>query len=149
MHLARPTHRLLWSLPVTLRESAEKEVERTAGSAVVLVPMVVSPETERKRKAGLSALLLIGPFGANGFDAYSTREAMKAGGKEGNPAVAKVADNEAALYLTKMGVAAGTDIAAQALAKTGHRNLGKLVAGLGIVLPLAAGIHNMGMAKKK
>lgn len=133
-------------MPVTLKESADKAVE-----ALDLSELKADQKKKMKAesKRGLNALLLVGPVAANGFDAATTRAAMRAGGREANPAVAIVADSPVALYVGKAGIGLATAAAAEALAKTGHRTLGKIVAGLGMAVPVAAGIHNMEMAKNK
>lgn len=126
--------------PVSLREQADQMVERTADQAATAL------EKRSASRKGLNPLLLVAPAAAQAFDAYSTRQALKAGGREGNPVMAGIASNPVALYGTKFLFAAGTAAAAQALAKSGHRTLGKIVAGLGIAEPTAMGIHNMEMA---
>jgi hypothetical protein len=102
-----------------------------------------------KKRRGLNPALMLAPVAGQAFDAYSTQEAMKAGGREGNPALAPIAGNTAALYGTKVGIGVATALAAHLLAKSGHRTLGKIVAGLGTVAPVAAGVHNMQMAGQR
>ena len=102
-----------------------------------------------KDKRSLNPVLAyIAPMGAQAFDAYSTQQAMKAGGREGNPAVAHFADNPAALYGTKIGSALLIGFAADKLAKSGHRNLAKGLSMLSVGVPLGAGINNMAKAGK-
>jgi len=126
--------------PLSLREQADQIVERTADQAATAL------EKRSASRKGLNPLLLIAPAAGQGFDAYSTQQALKAGGREANPAMAGIVDNPAKLYGTKLLFAAGTALAAEALAKSGHRTLGKIVAGVGTAVPIAAGIHNMEIA---
>lgn len=109
----------------------------------------VTSSGKPKDKRGLNPMLAyIAPMGAQAFDAYSTREAMKSGGREGNPAMSGLAGNPAALYGVKVGSALLIGIAADKLAKSGHRNLGKGLSMLSIGVPLGAGINNMSKAGK-
>lgn len=129
--------------PLSLRAQADQMVERTADQAASAL------EQRSASRKGLNPFLLIAPAAAQAFDAYSTQQALRAGGREGNPAMAGVVDNPVKLYGTKLLFAAGTAAAAQALAKSGHRTLGKIVAGFGTAAPLAAGIHNMELAGRE
>lgn len=89
----------------------------------------------------------VGPAAASLFDAWATRDAMKRGGVEANPIMAGLAENEVALYGTKLGTGILAGIAADRLAKAGHPNWGRFVSGLNIAIPLGAGIHNLGVGR--
>ena len=126
------------------REMAERYVEKTADKAVD--PRVRNAGGKDKR--GLNPALLAAPALAQAFDAYSTRQAMKAGGREGNSVMEPFAGNEAALYATKIGSGVLIGFLANKLAKSGHRNAAKVLSGLSIAVPVGAGIHNLEQAKR-
>lgn len=84
-----------------------------------------------------------GPAAASLFDAWSTQDAINRGGAEANPVMAPFADNTAALYGVKLGTGALVGLIADRLAKSGHRNAARIVSGLGIGVPLAAGATNL------
>lgn len=131
---------------MTLRESAEHVIDGMDLSDLES-DQKAKTRGESKRK-GLNPLLLVAPVGGQMFDAYSTQGALRRGGAhEGNPAMAPLVDNPAALYGTKGAIGISTAILAQILAKTGHRTLGKIVAGVGTAAPVAAGISNMTKAR--
>lgn len=62
------------------------------------------------------------------LDAVSTRQALRAGAREANPAMAGIAGNSAALFAVKAGTAAGTTFLAERLAKNHPRRATILMA---------------------
>lgn len=129
---------------VFFRALAERAVEKTADKAIDKRPRIPGEKDRR----GLNPGLILAPAAAQAFDAYSTREGMKAGGREGNPAMSPFADNEAALYGSKVGAGLLIGFLANKLAKAGHRNAAKLLSGVSIAVPVGAGIHNLQLAEK-
>jgi hypothetical protein len=121
------------------RRMTERYTEKTANKAVAPVA---------KDKHGLNPALVLAPAAAQAFDAYSTRQAMQAGGHEGNPAMEPFADNPAALYASKIGSGLLIGFLANKLAHSGHRTAAKVLSGLSIAVPLGAGIHNLEQAKR-
>ena len=95
-----------------------------------------------KKREGLSPWLVGAPIAAQGLDAYSTGRALS-GGREGNPALANVANDSAKLYALKLLTGAGVGFGANEMAKHGHPGWGKAIAGFGTALPMLAGIHNL------
>jgi hypothetical protein len=125
------------------KRMTERYTEKTADRAVDNRPRAGEPD-----KRGLNPMLVLAPAAAQAFDAYSTRQAMKAGGHEGNQFMEPFADNPAALYGSKIGSGLLIGFLADRLAKSGHRTAAKIVSGVSIALPIGAGIHNMEQAKR-
>jgi hypothetical protein len=98
-------------------------------------------QENRDRNIGLG--WQVGPAAANLFDAWATQDALKRGGTEANPVMAPFADNPAAMYGIKLGTGILAGIAARKLAKAGHPNLGRIVGGINIAVPLGLGAHNL------
>lgn len=85
----------------------------------------------------------VGPAAASLFDAWATQDAIKRGGVEANPIMAPFAGNPAAMYAVKGASGLLTGLIAHKLARDGHPTAGRIVGGLGIAIPTAAGIHNL------
>jgi len=106
-------------------------------------------KSKAKDKRGLNPLLIIAPIGAQAFDAYSTKQALKAGGKEGNPVIAPLTEGaDWKLYAPKMAGGLLIGVAADQLARHGHRNAAKVISAINITVPIGVGISNMSKAKK-
>lgn len=92
---------------------------------------------------------LYASFGAlQVLDALSTRQALRAGAREANPAMAGIANNSMALFAVKAGTAVGTTFFAERLAKKHPRRATILM----VVLNSAyAGIvaHNYSVARAR
>lgn len=133
--------------PASLREAAEDMVERTAEGAEASPSLKESAlrNIATKRKGLHPALLAAQPL-AQGFDALSTLQAIKAGGREGNSFMAPFADNPAAMIATKVGGGALIAFLADRLARSGHKNAAKVLSAIDIAAPVGAGIHNMALA---
>lgn len=102
-----------------------------------------------KDKRGLNPLLIIAPVGAQAFDAYSTKQALKAGGREGNPVIAPLTNgSDWKLYAPKMAGGFLIGLAADQIARHGHRNAAKVISAISITVPIGVGISNMTKAKK-
>lgn len=94
--------------------------------------------------AGLHPALNAAPILGNLADAASTARAIDRGGIEANPLVRPVIDRggNGALFAVKAGVGIGLALAADKLARDGHKRAAKVLAILGGAVPLGAAIHN-------
>lgn len=98
---------------------------------------------ERPEYPGLGLGWKVGPVAASLFDALATRDAIERGGVEANPVMAPFAESTPAMLGVKLGSGLLTSYLANRLAKSGHRNMGRFVSGLGIAVPTAAGAFNL------
>ncbi len=85
----------------------------------------------------------VAPTAASLFDAWATRDAMNRGGVEANPFMKGLAGNDALLFGTKAASGALIGYLAHKLARGGHENAAKVVSGIGVAVPTAAGISNL------
>lgn len=141
----------------SLMVQAQKRALRSLGGEAVTDD---GARRDPTRGRGLNPFLLMGPMVGAGADGYTTdryfdavREAngraagpdshYEVTGREENPLLRGIAENDAALYAIKGGVGLGISGLAELLARKGHRNLGKGVAIAGTVLPMALAFRNM------
>jgi hypothetical protein len=106
-------------------------------------PRVQDREHKEEKRRGVHPALKYGPAAAGLYDALATKHAISKGGTEANPIMAPFANNDAALIASKVGSGVLSGLAADALAKKGHKNWAKAVGGLSIAIPLGAGTHNL------
>lgn len=149
MHPPRSGDWVRWSLPVSddefFSEMVARIVEKTGDSGVE----TGGGKPKAKDKRGLNPLLIIAPIGAQAFDAYSTKKAMKAGGREGNPVISPLTSGaDWKLYAPKMAGGLLIGIAADQVARHGHRNAAKVISAINITVPIGVGISNMSKAGK-
>jgi hypothetical protein len=103
---------------------------------------------EAKKRRGLPGLLKWGAVPAGLADGASTAAVIAKGGRELHPMLEPFAQNTPALMGFEAGKGALMGVAADSLAKHGHRDLAKAMAILNIVLPLGASAYNMVNASK-
>ena len=89
----------------------------------------------------------VAPTAASLFDAWTTRDAMNRGGVEANPFMRGLAGNDALLYGSKAASGALMGLLAHKLGRSGHETAAKIVSGIGVAVPTAAGIHNLGVGR--
>lgn len=129
-------------MPITIPEAlldAPPEAFMPLASAVAsrsAVPAGFDGDSEAKRR-GLNWPLKYGPALAGLGDAYTTRQNIRHGASEWNPAMRPFAGNDA-LYGVETGLGLAAGLGGDALAKHGHRTLGTLLAG-SVLVPMASG----------
>ncbi len=121
---------------------AQEEAQRQAREAAIRA------QYERETR-GAGPLMTWGPAVAGLADAVSTKYALSQGGEEMNPLLAPFVDNDLAFYATKLGTGLLAGHIANKLAKSGHKNMAKVVGSLGIAVPLGAAVWNTSQASRR
>lgn len=96
---------------------------------------------DEDRARSLGAGWTVGPTAASLFDAWATNDAIARGGVEANPLMGPFAGGPG-IYAIKGAQGILTGLIARKLAHDGHGTAARIVSGLGIAIPLAAGTHN-------
>jgi hypothetical protein len=105
------------STPVSSRLALSAVVAGAPGQAA---PTFATAITSGQRPGALMPMYALS-FALQGYDAYSTLTALKAGAREANPMTQPVAGNPVAFTAVKVGTAAATFMASEHLWKTRHR----------------------------
>jgi hypothetical protein len=91
-----------------------------AGAPAQAAPTFATSITSGRRPGALMPMYVLS-FALQGYDAYSTLTALKAGAREANPVMQSVVGNPVAFAAVKVGTAAAAFMATEHLWKTHHR----------------------------
>jgi hypothetical protein len=92
-----------------------------SGAPAQAAPTFATNSFISQRPSALMPLYALS-FGLQGYDAYSTLSALKAGGREANPMMQSVVGSPVAFTAVKVGTAAATFMLSERLWKTHHRS---------------------------
>lgn len=82
-------------------------------------------------------------------DFITTKKALNLGYEEGNPFIKSIVRNTALFGAIKLGVSAGMAYSVHKLEQAGHKNLSKVVSGIGFLVGAGPAISNVLTMRKK
>lgn len=94
-------------------------------------------------------LVMLAPAAGQLADFISTRKALNLGYEEGNPFIKNVVRNTVLFGAIKLGVSAGMAYSVHKLDQAGHKNLSKIVSGIGFLVGAGPAISNVLTMRKK